>query len=103
MKVWVIKYALANKTVETLIFLSLMSYSLNIYLNYINKTVDEKDPLWMSGWSRNCHQMKKAMLEYVRSGDFLFDSPTFLKMDVVANLLSFIHMRIIVIVIIAIS
>ena len=96
MKVWVIKYALANKTVETLIFLSLMSYSLNIYLNYINKTVDEKDPLWMSGWSRNCHQMKKTMFEYVRSGDFLFDSPTSLKMYVVANLLSFIHTRIMV-------
>ena len=27
----------ANKTVETYTFLSLMSYSLNIYLNYINK------------------------------------------------------------------
>ena len=31
------------------------------------------------------------MLEYVRSGDFLFDSPTYLKMDVVANLLFFIQ------------
>ena len=46
---------------------------------------------------------KKMMLEYVRSKDFLFDSPTYLKMDVVANLLFFIHMRIIVIVIRAIS
>ena len=44
----------ANKTVETYIFLSLISYSLNIYLNYINKTVDDKDPPWMSGWNRNC-------------------------------------------------
>ena len=44
----------ANKTVETYIFLSLMSYSLNIYLNYINKIVDDKDPPWMSGWNRNC-------------------------------------------------
>ena len=33
----------ANETAETDIFLSLMSYSLNIYLNYINKTVDDKD------------------------------------------------------------
>ena len=46
---------------------------------------------------------KKTMLEYVRSGEFLFDSPTYLKVDVVANLLLFIHMHIIVIVIIAIS
>ena len=64
-----------------------MSYYLNIYLNYINKTVDGKDPPRMSGWNRNCHQMKKAMLEYVKSGDFLLDSPTYLKVDVVANLL----------------
>ena len=27
--------------------------------------------------------------EYVRSGEFLFDSPTYLKMDVAANLLFF--------------
>ena len=39
----------ANKTVETYIFFSLMSYSLNTYLNYINKTVDGKDTPWMSG------------------------------------------------------
>ena len=44
----------ANKTVETYIFLSLMSYYLNIYLNYINKIVDDKDPSCMSGWNRNC-------------------------------------------------
>ena len=25
-----------------------------------------------------CHQMKKTMLEYFRSGEFLFDSPTYL-------------------------
>ena len=30
-----------------------MSYSLNIYLNYTKKTVDDKDPLWMSAWNRN--------------------------------------------------
>ena len=43
-----------NKTVETYIFLSLMSYSFNIYLNYINKTVHDKDFPCMSGWNRNC-------------------------------------------------
>ena len=32
----------ANKTVETYIFLSLMNYYLNIYLYYINKSVDDK-------------------------------------------------------------
>ena len=47
--------------------------------------------------------MKKTMLEYVKSGDFLFDSPTYLKKDVVVNFLFFIHMLIIVIVIIALS
>ena len=44
----------ANKTVETYIFLSLMSYSLNTYLNYISKTVDDKDLPWMSAWNKNC-------------------------------------------------
>ena len=34
---------------------------------------------------------EKTMLQYVRSGDFLFDSPTYLKMDVVANSYFFIH------------
>ena len=29
---------------------------------------------------------EKKMLEHVRSGDFLFDSTTYLKVDVVANL-----------------
>ena len=46
---------------------------------------------------------EKKMLEHVRSGDFLFDSTTYLKVDVVANLFFFMHMHIIVIVIIAIS
>ena len=46
---------------------------------------------------------KKTMLEYVRSGKFLFYSPTYLKIDVVDNLLFFKHMCIIVIVIIVIS
>ena len=40
-----------NKTVETYIFLSLMNHSLNICLNYINKTVDDKDPPWTCGWN----------------------------------------------------
>ena len=44
----------ANKTVETYIFPSLMSYFLNIYLKYVNKTVDHKDLPWMSGWNSNC-------------------------------------------------
>ena len=72
-------------------------------MNYINKTVDDKilygclDRIGTVPSSEN-----KTILEYVRSGDFLFDSPTYLKMVVVANLL-FIHMHIIVIVVIAIS
>ena len=41
--------------------------------------------------------------EYVRSKEFLFDSPTYLKIDVVANLTFFVNMCIIVIIIIAIS
>ena len=93
----------ANKTVETYIFLSLMSHSLNIYLNYINKRLMTK--ILMDVWMAQelCHQMNKTILEYVGLGEFLFDSPTYLKMNVVANLLFFIHMCIIVIVIIAIS
>ena len=95
----------ANKTVETYIFWSLMSYSLNIYFNYINKTVDDKDPPRMSGWNRNCVlKWKKQCLNALgQSGDFLFDSTTYLKMDVVADLLFFIHMCIVVILVIAIS
>ena len=50
-----------------------------------------------------CHRMEKAMLEYVRSEDFLLDSPTYLRMDVVVSFLFFIHMLIIVIDIIALS
>ena len=45
---------------------------------------------------------EKKMLEYVRSGDFLFDSPTYLKVDVVV-IFFYIHMHVIVIVTIAIS
>ena len=44
--------------------------------------------VWME-WEL-CHQIKKAIIEYVRSGEFLFDSPTYLKMDVLTNLL-FLH------------
>ena len=57
--------------------------------------------VWMELERR--HQMIKTMLEYVRSGDFLFDSLTYLKVDILANLLFFIYMYIIVIVIIAIA
>ena len=49
-----------------------MSYSLNIYLNYfLNKTVDDKDLPWMSGWNKNCTMKWKNNAyckEYVRSG-----------------------------------
>ena len=94
----------ANKTVETYIFLSLMSYSLNIYLNYINKLLMTKILHGcLDGIGTVSSNEKKTMLEYVRSGDFLLDSPTYLKMVVVANLLFFIHVYIIVIVIIGIS
>ena len=33
----------------------------------------------------------ETVLEYVRSGEFLFDSPTYLKVDVLANLFVFFH------------
>ena len=53
-----------------------MSYSLNIYLNYIlNITV--KDLPWMSGWNKNFTIKWKNNAyckEYVRSGGTLFDS-----------------------------
>ena len=46
-----------------------MSYSLNIYVNYIlNETVDDKDLPCMSGWNNNAY-----CKEYVRSGGTLFD------------------------------
>ena len=94
----------ANKTVETYIFLSLMSYSFNIYLNYINKLLMTKILHGsLDGIGTVLSNEKKKMLEYVRPGVFLFDSPIYLKMDVVANLIFSIHMRIIVIVIIATS
>ena len=85
----------ANKTVETYIFLSLMSYSLNIYLNYINKLLLTKILHGCLDGIGTVIKWKKTMLEYVRSADFLFDSSTYLKMDVVTNLLFVIHMRII--------
>ena len=68
----------ANKTVETYIFMSLMSYSLNIYLNYIKKTVDDKDLPWMSGWNRNCAvKWKKQCLNMLGQQTFyLTHSPT---------------------------
>ena len=55
-----------------------MSYSLNIYVNYIlTKTVDDKDRPWMSGWNKNCTIKNKNNTyskEYVGSGGTLFDS-----------------------------
>ena len=81
-----------------------MSYSFNIYLNYINKPLMTKILHGsLDGIGTVSSNEKKKMLEYVRPGEFLFDSPTYLKMDVVANLIFSIHMRIIVIVIIATS
>ena len=66
----------ANKTVETYIFLSLMSYSLNIYLNYINKTINDKDPPWMSGWNRNCViKWKKQCLNMLGQENFYLTHP----------------------------
>ena len=66
----------ANKTVETYIFMSLMSYSLNIYLNYIKKTVDDKDLRWMSGWNRNCViKWKKQCLNMLGQETFYLTHP----------------------------
>ena len=73
-------------------------------MKYFNKTVDEKILYGcLDGIGTVSSSEKKTMLEYVRLGNFLFDSPTYVKMVVVANLLFFIHMHIIVIVVIAIS
>ena len=94
----------ANKTVETYIFLSLISYSLNIYLNYINKTVDDKDPPWMSGWNKNCAIKWKNNAyckEYVRSRDTLFNSLP--KSGYYSQFAFFLRMHIIVIVMVVIS
>ena len=59
-------------------------------LDILNKTVDDKDPPWMSGWNKNCAIKWKNNAyceEYVRSGGTLFDSLTYLKMGIIANLL----------------
>ena len=73
-------------------------------MKYFNKTVDDKILYGcLDGIGTVSSSEKKTMLEYVRLGNFLFDSPTYVKMVVVANLLFFIHMHIIVIVVIAIS
>ena len=70
-----------------------MSYRLNIYVNYIlNKTVDGKDSLLMSRWKKNVAikwKNNNYCKEYVRSGDTLFDTLTYLKMDIIANLASY--------------
>ena len=70
----------AKKTVETYILLSLMSYSLNIYLTILTKLLMAKifhgrlDGIRTvsSNEKNNAHYK-----EYVRSGEFLFDSPTY--------------------------
>ena len=73
-------------------------------MKYFNKTVDDKILYGcLDGIGTVSSSEKKTMLEYVRLGNFLFDSPTYVKMVVVANLLFFIHMHIIVIVVIGIS
>ena len=59
-------------------------------LDILNKTVDDKDPPWMSGWNKNCANKWKNNAyckEYVRSGGTLFNSLTCLKIDIIANLL----------------
>ena len=43
----------ANKTVETHVFESYEPLFKHSFKDYINKTVDDKDPLWLSGWNRN--------------------------------------------------
>ena len=58
-----------------------MSYYLNLYLNYIlNKTVDDKDLPWMSGWNKKSTIKWKNNAyckEYVTSGGTLFYSLIF--------------------------
>ena len=53
-----------------------MSYSLNVYLNYIpSKNVNEKDPSWISGYGTKTAIKWKSNAyckEYVKSGDTLF-------------------------------
>ena len=71
----------ANKTVETYMLLSLICYSLNIYLNYINK-------LLMTKMVRRIYVWFIHLLKNGCCSQFFF---------------LYIHMRIIVIVIIAIS
>ena len=60
-----------------------MSYCLNMYVNYIlNKTVDGKDPLLMSGLKKNLAikwENNAYCKEHVRSGDTLLDTLTYLK------------------------
>ena len=66
----------ASKTIETYTFLSCMSHYLNIYLNYINKTVDGKDPPRMSGWNRNCViKWKKQCLNMLGQETFYLTHP----------------------------
>ena len=48
-------------------------------LDILNKTADDKDPPWMSGWNKNCAIKWKNNAyckEFVRSRDTLFNSLT---------------------------
>ena len=68
-----------------------MRYSLNISTNYIlNKAVNDKDTSRMSGWNKDYAIKWKNnafFKEYFRSEDTLFDSITYLKVNIIANLL----------------
>ena len=65
-----------NQTVETYMFFSLTSYSLNTNLNYIKKTVDHNDSPWMSGWNRNCViNLKKQLLNMLGQENFYLTHP----------------------------
>ena len=70
----------SNKTVETHIFESYeLLFKYLFELDILNKTVDDKDPPWTSGWNKNCAIRWKNNAyckEYVRSRDSLFNSPT---------------------------
>ena len=67
----------ANKTVETYIFLSLMSYSLNIYLNYINKLLLTKILHGCLDGIGTVIKWKKQGLNMLGQENFyLTDSPT---------------------------
>ena len=73
-------------------------------LDILNKTVDGKDPPWMSGQNRNCAIKWKNNAyckEYVRSRDTLFNSLP--KSGYYSQFAFFLRMHIIVIVMVVIS